>query len=51
MKVVGMLRKQTTENIEHVFIDGLSKEVTDPVDEAAIHDIEEAVVSCRDSWG
>ena len=34
----------TPENIEHAFIDGLNKEVTDPVDDAAIHDIEKAVV-------
>ena len=35
LKVVGMLRKVTTENIEHVFIDGLNNEVTDPGDDAA----------------
>ncbi len=32
---------KTTENIEDVFVNGLDKEVTDPVDDAAIHDIVE----------
>ena len=36
--------EKTTENIEDDFTDGLNKEVTDPVDDAAIHDIEKAVV-------
>ena len=42
--MLGCWEINTTENIEDVFIDGLNKEVTDPVDDAAIHDIEKAVV-------
>ena len=40
--------EKTTENIEDDFTDGLNKEVTDPVDDAAIHDIEKAVVEIHE---
>ena len=37
-------------NIQDDFIDGINKEVTDPVDDAAKHDIEKAVVEiCGDA--
>ena len=37
-------------NIEVDFIDGMNKEVTDPIDDAAKHDIEKAVVKiCGDA--
>ena len=37
-------------NIEDDFIDGMYKEVTDPVDDAAKHDVEKAVMEiCWDA--